>query len=61
MPIVNKEHGLSLDFRLVSKAPTFNDVVFYVTDQYDAALLFFAVPLGGPPRYQYDIDMKIHK
>lgn len=61
LPIVSKEHGLSLDFRLVSKAPTFNDVVFYVTDQYDAALPFFAVPLGGPPRYQYDIDMKIHK
>lgn len=61
LPINPKEYGLSLDFRLVSKATTFNDVVFYVTDQYDTALPFFAVPLGGPPRYKYDIDMKVHK
>jgi hypothetical protein len=61
LPISPKEYGLSLDFRLVSKATTFNDVVFYVTDQYDTALPFFAVPLGGPPRYKYDIDMKVHR
>ena len=61
LPITTKEHGLSLDFRLESSAPVFNDVVFYVTDQYDTALPFFAVPLGGPPRYKYDIDMKVHR
>ena len=61
LPIDAKEQGLSLDFRLVSKATIFNDVVFYVTDQYDTALPFFAVPLGGPPRYKYDIDMKVHR
>jgi len=61
LPINPKEYGLSLDFRLVSKSTTFNDVVFYVTDQYDTALPFFAVPLGGPPRYKYDIDVKVHR
>lgn len=61
LPIDAKEHGLSLDFRLTSKAQVFNDMVFYVTDQYDKALPFFAVPLGGPPRYKYDIDMTIHR
>ncbi len=61
LPIDSREYGLSLDFRLVSEATTFNDVIFYVTDQYDTAVPFFAVPLGGPPRYKYDIDMKAHK
>ncbi|MVN78387.1 hypothetical protein GO988_18810 [Hymenobacter sp. HMF4947] len=61
LPVDVKEHGLSLDFRLTSKATVFNDMVFYVTDQYDKALPFFAVPLGGPPRYKYDIDMKVHR
>jgi hypothetical protein len=61
LPIVEKEHGLSLDFRLTSILPTPNDLVFYVTDQYDTALPFFAIPLGGPPRYQYDIDVKVHR
>lgn len=61
LPIVEKEHGLSLDFRLTSNLPKPNDLVFYVTDQYDVALPFFAIPLGGPPRYQYDIDVKVHR
>jgi hypothetical protein len=61
IPITDKERGLSLDFRLTSTTKTPNDMVFYVTDQYDSALPFFAVPIGGPPRYRYDIDMKIHR
>ena len=61
LPIAAKEHGLSLDFRLTSSLRTPNDMVFYVTDQYDTALPFFAIPLGGPPRYQYDIDVKVHR
>jgi hypothetical protein len=61
IPITDKERGLSLDFRLTSTTKTPNDMVFYVTDQYDTALPFFAVPIGGPPRYRYDIDLKIHR
>ncbi|WP_310394573.1 hypothetical protein [Hymenobacter sp.] len=61
LPIAEKEHGLSLDFRLTSTKGAPNDLVFYVTDQYDTAMPFFAIPLGGPPRYQYDIDVKLHR
>lgn len=61
LPILPAEHGLSLDFRLTSAARAPNDLVFYVTDQYEAALPFFAIPLGGPPKYRYDVDMKIHR
>ncbi|QNH63066.1 hypothetical protein [Hymenobacter sediminicola] len=60
-PISEKEHGLSLDMRLTSLTKEGNDLVFYVTDQYDVALPFFAVPLGGPPRYRYNVDVKIRK
>ncbi|RZK92358.1 MAG: hypothetical protein EOO62_33290 [Hymenobacter sp.] len=61
LPITEKERGLSLDMRLTSTVKTPNDMQFYVTDQYDTALPFFAIPIGGPPRYRYDIDMKIHR
>lgn len=60
LPIKKMEHGLSLDFRLTSVADKPNDLVFYVTDQYDTALPFFAIPLGGPPKYKYDVDMAVH-
>lgn len=59
--IADKEHGLSLDLQLTSLSKATNDLVFYVTDQYDVALPFFAVPLGGPPRYRYEVDVKIRK
>jgi|SRR6476661_72546 len=60
-PIVPQEHGLSLDLRLVNRSRAANDMVFYVTDQYETALPFFAVPLGGPPRYNYEINVRIRK
>ena len=60
-PIVAAEHGLSLDLRLLNRSRAVNDMVFFVTDQYDTALPFFAVPLGGPPRYYYEVDVKIRK
>ena len=60
-PISDKEHGLSLDVRLTSLTKEGNDLVFYVTDQYDVALPFFAIPLGGPPRYRYEVEVKIKK
>ena len=60
-PIVKQEHGLSLDLRLLNRSRAVNDMVFYVTDQYDTALPFFAVPLGGPPKYRYEVDVKIRK
>ena len=60
-PIVAAEHGLSLDLRLLNRARAVNDMVFFVTDQYDTALPFFAVPLGGPPRYNYEVEVKIRK
>ncbi|GGE96053.1 hypothetical protein [Hymenobacter cavernae] len=60
-PISEKEHGLSLDMQINSLSRASNDLVFYVTDQYDTALPFFAIPLGGPPKYRYDVDVKIRR
>lgn len=54
LPIIEKEHDLSLNFRLTSTKPAPNDLVFYITDQYETALPLFAIPMGGPPRHQYD-------
>ncbi|MBC7449616.1 MAG: hypothetical protein H7330_16310 [Hymenobacteraceae bacterium] len=53
-----REKGLSLDMAYTKKSAAPNDVVFYVTDQYDRALPFFAVPLGGKPRYHYTVNIR---
>jgi len=56
--IDRREKGLSLDITYTKKGSYPNDVVFYVTDQYDKALPFFAIPLGGKPRYHYIFDVR---
>ena len=34
-----------------------NDVVFYITNEYDMPVPFFAAPIGGVPRYKYKIKI----
>ncbi len=53
-----REKGLSMDLTYIKKGAYPNDVVFYVTDQYDKALPFFAIPLGGKPKYRYTVDIR---
>jgi hypothetical protein len=53
-----REKGLSMDLAYTKKGASPNDVVFYVTDQYDKALPFFAIPLGGKPKYRYTVDIR---
>ncbi len=53
-----REKGLSLDMTYLKRSGSPNDVVFYVTDQYDKALPFFAIPLGGKPKYQYKVNIR---
>lgn len=54
-PIQSVEKGKSLDIQIVKpKAKPFdNDMVFYVVNEYDESIPFFAVPIGGPPKYDY--------
>lgn len=53
-----REKGLSMDIAYTKRGASPNDVVFFVTDQYDKALPFFAIPLGGKPRYKYSVDIR---
>ncbi len=58
--IVSKEKGTSLDIQLIkgSRKITNNNVVFFVTNQYGEALPFFAVPIGGTPKYAGKLTIK---
>ncbi len=53
-----REKGLSLDMAYTKKGASPNDVVFFVTDQYDKALPFFAIPIGGKPKYKYRVNIR---
>ncbi len=55
--ITNEEKNKSLDVQLVKSGNAINDMVFYVTNQYNVPVPFFTVPLGGVPKYQYSIKI----
>lgn len=55
--IKNEERNKCLDLQIIKKGDYKNDVVFYITNEYDMPVPFFAAPLGGVPRYKYKIKI----
>lgn len=47
------ERGKSMNIQIIKTKDFDNDMVLYVTNQYDQPVPFFAVPIGGPPKYKY--------
>ncbi len=58
--IVDSERGTSLDLQIVKKGAWNNDMVVYVTNQYDVSLPFYSIPIGGAPKYKYKIKLMYH-
>lgn len=54
-PIKPEEKNKCLDLQIIKKGDFKNDIVFYITNQYNVPVPFFAAPLGGVPRYKYKI------
>jgi hypothetical protein len=57
IPIQDAEKNKSLDIQILKSSDAVNDMVFYVTNQYNIPVPFFTVPLGGMPKYQYMIKI----
>jgi hypothetical protein len=55
--ILDAERGKSLDIQLKKKAAFHNDFSIYLRNQYNEAVPFFAIPLGGVPNYKYKIKV----
>jgi hypothetical protein len=60
-PITQQEHNTSLDIQLVKHANKYvknNNIAFYITNQYGESLPFYTVPIGGIPKFRYNIVIK---
>jgi hypothetical protein len=59
--IIPEEKNTSLDIQLIknkSNPVKNNNVVIYVRNQYGELLPFYAIPIGGVPKYKYSIGAK---
>lgn len=59
-PILQKERNGSLDIQFVRSKVTQknnNNVCFTLKNQYGEFLRFFSIPIGGVPKFKYDLNM----
>jgi len=59
--ILEEEKNSSLDLQFIKKkspAVKNNNVVINVRNQYNELLPFYVIPLGGVPKYKYNINVK---
>jgi len=53
-PITEAERNGSIDIQIVSSGVRNNNMVFYITNEYENPIAVFNIPIGGAPRYKYN-------
>lgn len=56
--ILPKEINTTIDIQMVKKTVAENDMVIYVMNHYNEAMPLFSVPIGGKPKYNYQVKVK---
>ena len=56
-PIIEKEKNLTMDIQIQKVSSQENTMTVYITNQYNEAVPFFALPIGGPPKYKYNLKV----
>lgn len=54
-----EEKNTTLDIQIQKQNQGENAMSIYITNQYDEAIPFFAIPIGGPPKYKYDLKVTL--
>lgn len=55
--ISEAEKNLTMDIQIQKISSTENTMTVYITNQYNEAIPFFALPIGGPPKYKYNLKV----
>ena len=56
-PITESEKNLTMDIQIQKVSSQENTMTVYITNQYNEAIPFFALPIGGPPKYKYNLKV----
>ncbi len=55
--VTEAEKGKSMNIQLIKNQNRLNDMTFYILNQYDQAIPFFAIPIGGVPKFKFSIGV----
>lgn len=56
-PIEEIEKNLTMDIQIQKISSQENTMTVYITNQYNEVVPFFALPIGGPPKYKYNLKV----
>lgn len=56
-PITESEKNLTMDIQIQKVSSAENTMTVYITNQYNELVPFFALPIGGPPKYKYNLKV----
>lgn len=57
--MIDAEKNTTLDLQIIKNKEGESALSLYITNQYDEAIPFFAIPIGGPPKYKYDLKVNL--
>ena len=55
--ITESEKNLTMDIQIQKVSSQENTMTVYITNQYNEPVPFFALPIGGPPKYKYNLKV----
>lgn len=55
--VTEAEKGKSMNLQIIKSQSRINDMTFYILNQYDQAVPFFAVPIGGVPKFKFSMGV----
>jgi hypothetical protein len=57
--MAEQEKNTTLDVQILKSKDGENAMSLFITNQYNEAIPFFTIPIGGPPKYKYDLKLTI--
>lgn len=59
--MTEEEKNTTVDLQIIKADDLSNTVTIYITNQYNEPIPFFAIPIGGPPKYKYNLSLSYKK
>lgn len=54
------ERNTTIEIQIIKQGKANNNMVFFLRNQYDEAVKFYTIPIGGPPRYKYIVNLEYY-
>lgn len=58
--ITKEEQNSTIEIQIIKQGKPNNNMVFFLRNQFDEAIKFYAIPIGGPPRFKYIINLEYY-